>query len=154
MGLGLYYSRRLYRRVDFLRQTGRVLEALSNRLTYAALPMSDLWYGLATGELGKFSLVADTARELNTASFVTAFHRAVDIAAAQGVLTAADKQLLLEFGDGCGRYGLAGQSAHIRAYHQQVESAAEVARQQATAKGQVYQMLGVAGGVGLSLLLL
>lgn len=154
IGLGLYYSRRLYRRVNFLRQTGRVLEALSGRLTYAPLPMADLWRGLAAGELGGFSLVADTALALEKASFPMAFRRAVEDAAAQGLLTPGDTQLLLEFGAGCGRLGLAGQAAHIRAYRQQVETAAETAKQQATAKGQVYQMLGVAGGVGLSLLLL
>ena len=153
IGLGLYYSRRLYRRVGFLWGTGRVLETLSGRLTYAPLPMADLWRGLATGELGDFSLVADTALGLQAAPFPAAFRQAVEQAVAGGLLTDTDKQLLLEFGEGCGRLGLAGQAAHIRAYRQQVEAAAQEARQQATAKAQVYQMLGVAGGGGLSLLL-
>ena len=131
-----------------------MLDALNGRLTYAPLAMADLWRGLAAGELGDFSLVADTVRGLQTAPFPTAFRQAVERAAAEGLVTDTDKQLLLEFGEGCGRLGLAGQAAHIGAYRKQVEAAAEAAKQQATAKGQVYQMLGVAGGVGLSLLLL
>lgn len=137
-----------------MRQTGRVLEALSGRLTYAAVPMAELWHRLAAGELGGFSLVADTAAALADQPFSAAFRRAVEMARQEGLLTAENARLLLEFGDGCGRLGLAGQAAHLQAYHRQVVAAAEEARRQADAKGQVYQMLGVAGGVGLSLLLL
>jgi stage III sporulation protein AB len=116
--------------------------------------MAQLWNRLAAGELGRFSLVAETAAALESAAFPIAFQRAVERASRQGLLTADNSQLLLEFGEGCGRLGLTGQVAHICAYRQQITLAADTAREQATAKGQVYQMLGVAGGVGLSLLLL
>ncbi len=155
LGLGLYYSRRLYRRVDFLRRTAGVMESLSHRLSYAARPMGELWQAMAAGQaFADFSLVRDTAAAVNDMPFGEAFAAAVDKATADGLLTAEGYRLLTEFGEGCGRFDLAGQIAHVEAYRRLLSAAAEEARGQATAKGQVYQMLGVAGGVGMALLLI
>ena len=50
IGLGRYYSRRLYRRAERLQQLVRLLETLQQQLTYTALPLSALWRRLAAGE--------------------------------------------------------------------------------------------------------
>ncbi len=155
MGLGLYYARRLGRRVDFLRQCVAVLETLSHRLRYSATPIDALWGQMASEEtFGRFSLVQDTAAGLATQTFDSALRQTVDKAAMAGLLVPATAQLLTQFADGCGRFDLEGQIAHIAAYRQRLAQAAEMAKETMTAKAQVYQMLGLAGGVGVSLLLL
>lgn len=154
-GLGLYYSRRLYRRVDYLSQVCRLLEALCHRLSYEPQPLAALWTGLAKGDaFSGFTLVQDTVLCLEEVGFYPAFAQAVKRAAAAGWLTEGDKELLLAFGEGCGRLGLSQQVAQTQACCRQMEQARDAAREQASAKGQVYQMLGVAGGVSLALLLL
>lgn len=155
LGLGLYYARRLHRRVDFLRRTDTLLEALLHRLTYAVLPMGDLWKQLAAGGVfAGFSLLEDTVEGLSCHPFPQAFCGAVERAAAQGQLLDAERETLLAFGSDCGGFGLEEQAAHIRACQGQIRQFCSQAKEQAVAKGQVYQMLGLAGGVGLSLLLL
>lgn len=151
----MYYAHRLYRRAEFLRQTGRLLEALEQQISYSRRPMASLWQTLAAVEaFATFSLVQDTAAGLKQAAFSEAFAGAVNRAVAAGLLTPVPQQILLEFGGTCGRLGLEQQVAHIRACRQQVERACADARQEAAARGQVYRMLGLSGGIGLALLLL
>ena len=154
MGLGRFYSRRLYRRARRLQEIVRLLEALVQRLTYTALPLTQLWRQLAAGEAFQdVPLAQVTAEKLKEHPFFEAYTAGVDSMAGDG-LTAADRQLLLEFGEGCGRTGLAEQAAHIRAYQRLLEQAQQEAQQRAATQGAVYQMLGLAGGVALALLLL
>ena len=115
--------------------------------------MEELWRSLSAA-FGDFSLVRDTVDGLSERSFDAAFRRAVEKAAQEGFLIPTDKRLLLEFGEGCGRYDLERQAEHIRAYRLQVETAIKAAAAEAAAKGQVYRVLGLAAGVGLSLVLL
>ncbi len=154
-GLGVYYSRRLYRRVDFLRQADRLLETVVGRLTYTALPLGALWRRLAEEEIfTDCSLLTDTVAALETKPFAAAFARAVEQAASAGLVDTQGKSLLLEFANLCGRVGPTQQAAQIRACQSGLRLLQQQAQEQAAARGQVYQMLGVAGGVGLSLLLL
>ena len=154
-GLGTYYSRRLYRRVEFLRQAERLLETVNQRLTYTAQPLGTLWRRLATeGIFADCLLLTHTVVALDGNPFAVAFSQAVEQSAAAGLLDERGRSLLLEFANLCGRVGPAQQAAQIAACQSGLRQLAQQAKEQAAARGQVYQMLGVAGGVGLSLLLL
>ena len=151
----MYYSRRLYRRVEFLRQTDRLLETVGQRLTYTALPLGDLWRRLAAEDVfADCPLLTDTVAALESLPFAAAFSQAVERSVTTGLLDEQGRGLLLEFAATCGRVGPAQQAAQIAACQKGLHQLEQQARQQAAARGQVYQMLGVAGGVGLSLLLL
>ena len=153
--MGMYYSRRLYRRVEFLRQADRLLETVGQRLTYTALPLGTLWRRLAAeGIFADCLLLSYTVTALDAMSFAAAFSQAVEQAEEAGLLDEQGRGLLLEFAAVCGRVGPAQQAAQIAACQSGLRQLARQAREQAVARGQVYQMLGVAGGVGLSLLLL
>ena len=155
VGLGLYASHRLTRRVRLLRQLERVMESLLRRLTYGARPMGEMWLQLAEDEsFVCCPLVADTAAGLANAPFSEAFRRGVEKCAAEGLLGASERQLLLEFGAECGRYDLARQAAQIRSCIRGLQELCAVAAEQAGTRGQLYRVLGVAGGCGLALLLL
>ncbi len=118
--------------------------------------MGTLWRRLAAeGAFADCSLLADTAKELEKGcAFTEALQQAARRAAAAGLLDKMGEALLLEFAAGCGRVGLTQQAAHMAACQEQLRHLTQEADRLATARAQVYQMLGVSGGVGLSLLLL
>lgn len=155
VGLGMYASHRLRRRVVFLETCGRMLQALWQEMSYTALPMPALWRRLAQGEgFASFSLVQDTAKALSNTDFAAAFSSAVQKAEVEGVLLPPARQLLLEFADGCGHTDLVGQQAHIEYYRTLLSAQEEDARRLWQEKGRTYRVLGLSGGVALMLLLM
>ncbi len=124
-------------------------------MSYTALPMPDLWRRLAQGEgFAAFSLVQDTAKALPHTPFSVAFTEAVNRAEGEGALLPAARQILLEFGEGCGHTDLSGQQAHIAYYRGLLSAQEEEARRLWQEKGRMYRVLGLAGGVALMLLLM
>lgn len=154
IGLGMYYARRLYRRVALLEQADRLLLALEQHMNCSCRPLSALCRDLAQNPAtGPWELLTDTLSGLDKGEiFAEAFAGAVERQAA--ALTPEDRQLLSEFACGCGRSGLKQQQAYFAAYRQRLEAACRQAREQAGRRGQLYQTMGVAGGVCLALLLL
>ena len=154
-GLGMYAAARLRRRVAFLEDCGRMLQALWQEMNYTALPMPDLWRRLAACEgLADFSLVRRTAEGLDTATFAAAFAAAVESAAQEGVVLPPARRLLLAFGEGCGHTDLDGQQAHIAYYRARLAEQEEEARRVYREKGRTYRVLGLTGGIALMLLLM
>lgn len=124
-------------------------------MSYTAQPMDDLWRRLAQSEaFAAFDMVRDTVDRLGDAPFAAAFAAALEKAAKEGVLLPADRQLLEEFGRGCGRTDLQGQQAHIAYYRDRLSQQEEQARRVYEEKGRVYRVLGLTGGVALMLLLM
>ncbi len=150
-GIGRFYSRRVYRRVEILRRTDCLLERFLCRLEFAGEPLAELWRSLAK-EMSSSALpfVFQVAENLNAVPFAEAFCLAVD----ELELPEEDKRLLREFGNGCGKFDLDGQRHHIQGYRQRLQVQLKDAQRQADAKGKVYTAVGSAGGVCLALLLL
>ena len=154
-GMGLLAAHRLQQRVVFLARTRRVLQTLLQQVGYTALPMKELWCRLASMPVfSDFSLLQDTAQGLKSADFSCAFMGAVERAFAQGRLTPAGHQLLLEFAEGCGRYDTNRQEEHIAHYRDRLGELEGDLRQEADSKGRVYRVMGMAGGGALVLLLM
>lgn len=117
--------------------------------------MPVLWRRLAQGEaFATFSLVRDTVAALPDTPFATAFSSAVEVAEKNGLVLPSARQLLLEFGDGCGHTDLTGQQAHIEYYRTLLSAQEADCRRLWQEKGRVYRMLGLTGGVALMLLLM
>ena len=117
--------------------------------------MDDLWRRLAQNEaFSTFPLVQYATEQLPHGSFSSAFAVAVERVEREGILLPADRRLLIEFGDGCGRTDLVGQQAHIAYYRNLLAQQEEEARRAYEEKGRVYRMLGLTGGVALMLLLM
>lgn len=124
-------------------------------MQYTAQPMGDLWRRLADCEaFSACSLVRDTAQGMSCDSFAVAFSAAVEGAERDGLLLPPVRRLLLEFGRGCGHTDLAGQQAHIEYYRTLLSAQEEDSRRLWQEKGRVYRMLGLTGGVALTLLLM
>ena len=155
LGLGLHYSRRLTGQVTFLRQTIRLLETLGQQLAYTPCPMPQLWQKLtAVPVLSECLLLTKTAEWLTDGDFATAFSKGVEQCYVAGCLTPYGRQLLLEFGGGCGRYDYLRQQAHIRRYCDRLGDLLTDLEADAAIKGRLYRVLGVAGGGALALLLM
>ena len=82
--------------------------------------------------------------------FHTAWRQGVKEQGEASGLTAADRELLVHFGDGLGRTDVEGQLTNCRLYAERLEEA----RRDAATKSRLYVTLGVTGGIGLALLLL
>lgn len=124
-------------------------------MSYTSQPMDALWQRLAQNEaFAAFSLVRDTVDGLPDTAFSAAFGAALEKAETAGDLLPADRRLLAEFGDGCGRTDLSGQQAHIAYYRDRLSQREEEARRVYEEKGRVYRVLGLTGGIALVLLLM
>lgn len=117
--------------------------------------MSDLWRRLAQYEaFSAFSLVRDTEKALSSAPFAVAFSAALERAWEDGLVLPETRCLLTAFAEGCGRTDLTGQQAHIAYYRRLLTAQEEEARRIYAEKGRVYRVLGLTGGVALTLLLM
>lgn len=117
--------------------------------------MTDLWRRLAQSEgFSSFELVQSVANALPRSLFAVAFAAGVEEAEQEGLLLPPVRQLLLEFGEGCGHTDLTGQQAHIEYYRTLLAAQEAESRRTWQEKGRVYRMLGSAGGVALMLLLI
>ena len=117
--------------------------------------MKVLWQRLAeTPVLGDFSLLRDMAKELEQTDFATAFSTSVERAYTAGLLTLIGRNLLLEFGEGCGKYDVTRQEEHIAHYCALLQEQERLLLREASSKGRVYRVMGMAGGTALALMLL
>ena len=155
VGMGVYASHRLRRRVVFLETVGRLLQTLWQEMSYTAQPLDVLWLRLADYEgFSACSLVRDTARGLPHTPFAIAFSEAAKAAEEEGLVSPAVCCLLTEFAAGCGRTDLEGQRAHIAHYRALLSAQEADCRRLWQEKGRVYRVLGLTGGVALTLLLM
>lgn len=154
--MGMFYSHRLYRRAEWLLQAERLLDTLLGRLTYTAAPLSVLWATVAENKIFiRNAFVQDTADGLRRGEvFGVAFGGALDRALQQGLLQTTERELLFELGDALGRTGLTEQQRTIRDCRERLCERRHAAEELARVRGQIYQVMGVAGGVALALLLL
>ena len=86
--------------------------------------------------------------------FAAAFAGAVEGCYAAGQLTPTGRQLLLEFGAGCGRYDYVRQREHIAHYCHRLQDHRQELESEAAVKGRLYRVLGASVGCALALLLL
>lgn len=117
--------------------------------------MEDLWRRLAAMPgFSDFPLLTATAEGLDGETFGSAFSRAVERAYTAGRLTPAGRQLLLEFGDGCGRYDYRRQQEHFHHYCRRLADLQRDLESEVAVKGRLYRVMGAAAGGALALLLL
>ena len=154
-GLGFWLAHRLHRQERYLRQAAQLLQALEQQVAFAPRPMAEIWSYLASSaEFAGYDLLQHTTAFLSHEDFVTAFSSAVEQDYGCGLLTPIGRQLLLEFGAGCGPYDQQRQEAHIRHYRERLLALCEDLHRQVAEKSRLYRVMGLAGGGALALLLL
>ena len=117
--------------------------------------MPQLWLRLKTmPAFSDFALLTATIQRLTGGDFTAAFAGAVEGCYAAGQLTSTGRQLLLEFGAGCGRYDYVRQREHIAHYCHRLQDHRQELEFEAAVKGRLYRVLGASVGCALALLLL
>lgn len=149
-------THRLRSRVDYLSRVERLLEALCERLTYSAQPLTALWRSLSEDTvLSAYPLVKDTANSICKGNdFYTSFERAIQAAERTGHLAPAEAALLADLGGSLGHSGLAEQAQLIHLCIERLGYERQTAQTMARERGRVYPTLGFAGGLCLALLLM
>lgn len=154
-GMGLWMAHRLSARSRFLEQADRLLQAVEQQIAYTAEPMDAVWRRLTLWpNFRSMPLLVDTVSGLDSGCFSSAFSAAVESAAERGLLTEEGRCLLLEFGEGCGGYDLAGQCEHIRHYRGRIARLQQQTAADAAVRGRLYRVMGVSVGTALALMLM
>lgn len=152
--MGLYAAMGLNRRAAALEEAGRLLAHLATRIRYTAAPIGELLCEVA-GHYRRLPFLREAGRLVDDgADFHSAWGQALRQKGEESGLTAADRELLLRFGEGLGRTDVEGQLAHCELYTGLLADKQAEAKAQTAAKGRLYVTLGVAGGLAAALLLL
>lgn len=155
IGIGRFYSRRLYRRVEWLRQAETLLLRLEQQIHFTAKPLTHLWRELADDPaFARFSLLQDTAAACAEHPFREALDSALQRAADEGTVGASEHRVLAEFAADCGKSGVAQQMMLTHACREQMEQIRRQAQDDAAAHAKLYQTVGAAGGIALALFLI
>lgn len=154
--LGFSAAAGLSRRAAALEKIQRLLIQLGSQIRYTAAPVGELLAAAAASpEFQSLPFLKAAAADLQIdGDFHTAWRQGVKEQGEASGLTAADRELLVHFGDGLGRTDVEGQLTNCRLYAEQLGERLEEARRDAATKSRLYVTLGVTGGIGLALLLL
>ena len=154
--LGVMASQNLRRRALALEQMEKLIVRLSTQIKYTAAPVQELLpAAMKSGEYEALRFLGPLREGLAQESdFPRLWEAAVAGRGGDCGFTLQDKALLCEFGRGLGVSDLEGTQSHCGLYRDLFHKQAEAARQDVSSKGRLYITLGIAGGLGLALLLL
>lgn len=153
-GAGLAASASLSRRVASLEQLERFITYFETQIRYSAAPIRDIIIHAAGGEYSCLSFLPEAAARMKRGqSPGEAWGGAVRDRGEDCGFTAADREMLREFGNGLGSTDISGQLSHCKTFRGLLEDRLQKARSEARTKGRLYVTLGIAGGLGAALLL-
>lgn len=144
---GYAESHKLALRVEKLESFLRFLEAAQTEIRYSGLSVERI---LRKHGMGLRFLVDCAGRCESGKAFGTAWREAVNRADREG-FAAADRELLLGFGDGFGATDTDGQLSHCALYSSLTESSLRAAKEERKRKSRLYQALGVFAGLAATL---
>ena len=153
--LGFSAAAGLSRRAAALEKIQRLLIQLGSQIRYTAAPVGELLAAAASSpEFQSLPFLKAAAADLQIDGDFHTWRQGVKEQGEASGLTAADRELLVHFGDGLGRTDVEGQLTNCRLYAEQLGERLGEARRDAATKSRLYVTLGVTGGIGLALLLL
>ena len=134
----------------------KLIVCIASEIRYTAAPVRELIFSASrAAEYRSLRFLEDMERALEAeGDFPRVWIRTVQREGGKCGFTAEDQALLQEFGKGLGTSDTEGQTAHCSLYGELFSRQAEDARREVANKGKLYIMLGLAGGLGLALLLL
>ena len=139
----------------------KLIVRIASEIRYTAAPVRELIFSASrAAEYRSLRFLEDMERALEAeGDFPRVWIRTVEREGGKCGFTAEDQALLQEFGKGLGTSDTPvsytqGQTAHCSLYGELFSRQAEDARREVANKGKLYIMLGLAGGLGLALLLL
>lgn len=151
---GIAASAALNRRVSAFEQMERLVVFVQTQIRYSAAPIWKIIRQAAGGEFSRLSFLQDAAARMEQGEAAAkAWKNAIVAHRDDNVFTKEDFDLLIGYGSGLGSSDIAGQLLHCETYRELFRDRLQKARAEAQTKGKLYMTLGVAGGIGVALLL-
>ncbi len=139
--IGVYYSRRLYRRRDTISDFLSLFHTASIRLDYTGADLCEAFRDNFAG----FDFIYDESFDAQWHAFISSFRY---------ILTADDYRLLTDFVTQIGASDIDSQRRHIELYTRLLSEQLEQARAEAEKKSKLWQVLPLSAGLVIALLLI
>ncbi len=148
--------RTLIKRITFLSLFERLLQQVSEKIRYTAMPMGEVFRSLAnTSEFSAFSLLRETVTNLSSdGDFRSAWRESVHKHSCEYALSERETTLLLDFVEGLGTADITGELHHCEQYSRLVRVCLEERMTEAHTRSGLYTALGLCGGSAAALMLL
>ncbi|MDD2361921.1 MAG: stage III sporulation protein AB [Oscillospiraceae bacterium] len=154
MGTGIVSSLSLSRRTASLELLDRFIVYLETQIRYSASPIRQIIIQAANGEFARLSFITQAAIRLkNGGSPYEAWIGAAGECSDECSFTAADREIIIDFGKGLGNTDIEGQLSHCEAFRRLLRDRLQTARCESRTKGKLYITLGIAGGLAAALLM-
>lgn len=156
IGIGLLARQSLQRRCRVLMLTERLLQRMAVQIRFTAAPMDDVLRELAdTDEFGRLPLLAEIVGRIPPNGDVRgAWQSALHDCGIEWGLSAEERALLCDFGDGLGTADIVGEVTRCEQYAERLHVCAKTAQQETARRGRLYTALGFCGGSAVALILL
>ena len=138
LGIGRYYSHRLYRRVALLNAAQSLCRYAASQIEYGCTPFRDIWRTACT--LPQFEIFP-FLKDADTAVWKDVIRKGFSLYESRE-LTTADVCVLVEWVQGLGGSDVQGQIEHAARCSERITQELVQARERADKAGKLYPMLG------------
>jgi stage III sporulation protein AB len=152
--LGLNKTAKLRKRVGLLTETEKYISFFQTQLRYNQYPPEEILKKYTLFSRHKVFSSCKAKLSGNVTTFTCAWREAFDEAAAGCALSAEDRRLIAEFGEGLGTTDIEGQLEHCSLYSEYMKARQADAQQELAKKGRLFIVLGVTSGLSAALLAL
>jgi stage III sporulation protein AB len=147
-------SSALNKRVSVFEQLERFVVYLETQIRYSAAPIHEILKQSTKGEFSKLLFLSETANRMCKGECPSdAWENALRLHSDENALNSNDRELLIDFGRGLGTSDVEGQLLHCETFRGLIVDRLAKARSEVETKGKLYVSLGIAGGLGVALLL-
>lgn len=150
---GIYCSKRLKNRLDFLEQYIIFLTQAHTMINFGAMSVKEILLGIKSVPLVE-PLLKDTANALeNGLCIENAWKSSVDTHTKKFGFQKSDTEMLYFFGNTFGVSDISGELTKIKLHTELVSNRADTLRQEFVSKQKIYRISGMFGGVLTAILL-
>ncbi|HEX3077522.1 MAG TPA: stage III sporulation protein AB [Lachnospiraceae bacterium] len=157
-GIGFYFSTVLKDRIEDLKELDKIIRILRGDIRYANTPIPEAVEALAyrtEGYYKQFLLtVSDELNKLEGKTLKEIWQKCVDMELKETSLSKKDKMLLTRFGENLGYLDKEMQLNTIDLYITQIQGELDDAIDNVKEKVRLYNMLGVMGGIFITIVLI
>lgn len=158
IAIGTYFSQSLTWRIEALKEMKNCILLLKGDIRYACTPLPEAFAtigGRKKNAFGKFFLkLSQQLKQLDGSTFVELWKKAVETDLSQTALKKWDKESFGKLGECLGYLDKEMQLNQIDFYLSQLEEEIKQLEMEKKEKKRLYQMLGVMGGLFVTILLL
>lgn len=158
IAIGTYFSQSLTWRLEALKEMKHCILLLKGDIRYACTPLPEAFAaigGRKEDEFGRFFLkLSKELNQLNGIEFKELWKRTIETELVNSALKKSDKESFERLGESLGYLDKEMQINQIDFYLTQLEEMMQQLEEEKKEKKKLYQMLGIMGGIFLTILLI